>query len=106
MSTPPKSGLGVGDDRLQPVDFVFAFGVMNLVGTRQGLVDLAYHVRHRVDRIERLIRIHLPAAVGVGGNLPAGQINRLEAGLDLLHGLVACQRAQGIDERFVVQVAP
>ena len=44
--------------------------------------------------------------VGVGRDLPAGQIDRLEAGLDLLHGLVAGQRAERVDERFAVQAGP
>jgi hypothetical protein len=44
--------------------------------------------RHRVHRIERLVRIHLAGDVGVGGDLPARQVDRLEAGLHLLQRLV------------------
>jgi hypothetical protein len=62
--------------------------------------------RHRVDRIQRLVRIHLAGGVGVGRDLPAGEIDRLEAGLDLLHRLVAGQRAERVDEGLGVQVAP
>ena len=47
-----------------------------------------------------------PGEVGVAGDLPARQIDRLEAGLDLLHRLVAGQRAERVDERLLLQIAP
>ncbi len=55
---------------------------------------------------KRLIRIHLAGKVRVRGDLPTGKINRLETGLDLLHGLIAGQRAECIDEILAVQRAP
>ena len=63
-------------------------------------------MRHRVDRIQRLVRIHLAGDVRVGGDLPAGQVDRLQAGLHLLHRLVAGHRAQRVDERLVVHQLP
>ena len=93
-----EAGFGVGDDRLQPVDAVVAFGVVELVGAQQRVVDALDHLRHRVGRIQRLVRIHLAGDVGVGGDLPAGQVDRVQAGLDLLHGLVAGERAERVDE--------
>ena len=65
-----------------------------------------HDARHRVDRIQRLVRIHLAGDVRVGGDLPAGQVDRLEAGLHLLHRLVAGQRAERVDERLVVDELP
>ena len=65
-----------------------------------------HDARHRVDRIERLVRIHLAGDVGVGRDLPARQVDRLEAGLHLLHRLVAGHRAERIDERLLVDELP
>ncbi len=58
------------------------------------------------DRIERLVGVHRAGSVGVGGHLPAGQVDRLQPGLDLLHGLVAGQRAEGVDVGLAVQQVP
>ena len=44
--------------------------------------------------------------VGVGGDLPAGEVDRLQAGADLLHGLVAGQRAERVDEILLVDELP
>jgi hypothetical protein len=93
-----EAGFRVGHDRLQEVDVVLAFGVVHLVGAQQRVVDALDDRRHRVGRVQRLVRVHLPGQVGVGGHLPAGQVDRLQAGLDLLHGLVAGQRAERVDE--------
>jgi hypothetical protein len=93
-----ESGFGVGHDRREEVGVVLAFGPLDLVCTLEGVVDTANDHWHRVGRIKRLVWIHLASQVGVTGNLPATQVDRLQAGLDLLHRLVACQGAQGIDE--------
>jgi hypothetical protein len=101
-----EAGLGIGHDRLQEVDTVVALGVMQLVGAQQGVVDALDHLRHRVGRIQRLVGVHLAGQVGIGGDLPAGQVDGLEPGLDLLHGLVAGQRAERVDEILGVQRLP
>jgi hypothetical protein len=90
----PEAGLGVGHDGDEPVDLVVALGVVDLVGPAQRVVYAAHHGRHAVGRIEALVRVHLAGEVGVSGHLPAAHVDRLEAGLDLLHGLVAGGRAQ------------
>jgi hypothetical protein len=64
------------------------------------------HLRHRVHRVQRLVGVHLAVAVGVAGDLPAGEVDALQAGLHLLHGLVAGQRAQRVDERLGVDQRP
>ena len=47
-----------------------------------------------------------PGRVGVGGDLPAGQVDRLQPGLHLLHRLVAGERAQRVHERLGLQQVP
>ena len=74
-----EAGFGIGHDRREEVDVAGAFHVLDLVGARERVVDAPHDARHRVDRIERLVRIHLAGDVGVGRNLPARQIDRLEA---------------------------
>ncbi len=101
-----ETGFGIGHDGREIIDVILAFGPLDLVGTLEGVVDALDHHRHRIGRIERLVGIHFTGQVGVAGDLPAGEINRLQAGLDLLHGLVARQGAQGIDERLVVDEIP
>jgi hypothetical protein len=81
----------IGHDGREVVDVLLAFGPLGLVGVLQGAVDALY--RHR--RRHRLAR-----------HLPARQVDGLQAGLDLLHGLHAGQRAQRIDERLFIQQAP
>ncbi|MNV75928.1 hypothetical protein D3C71_1692550 [compost metagenome] len=80
--------------------------MVQLVGTQQRVVDALDHRRHRIGRVQRLVRVHLAGQVGIGGNLPTGQVDRVQAGLDLLHGLVAGQRAERVDEVLFLQVRP
>ena len=101
-----EAGFGVRDDRLEPVDGVVAFGVVQLVRALQRAVDAPDHGRHRVRRIQRLVRIHLAGEIRIARDLPAGEIDGVEPGLHLLHGLVAGERAERVDERLLVHVAP
>ena len=101
-----ETSLGVGHDRHQPVHVVLALGVMQLVGAQQGVVDTLDHQWHRVRRIQRLVRIHLAGDVGVGRDLPAAEVDRLQAGLDLLHRLIAGEGTERVDEVFLVQRLP
>ncbi len=45
---PAEAGFGVGHDRLQPVDFVVAFRVIDLIRPPQRIVDSPHDRRHRV----------------------------------------------------------
>ncbi len=101
-----EAGFGVGHDRREVVDVVLAFAPLDLVGAGEGGVDLLHHLGHRVHRVQRLVGVHLAVAVGVARHLPARQIDRLQAGLDLLHRLVAGQRAERVDERLGVHQRP
>src|SRR5690606_3625991 len=50
-------------------------------------------------RVEALVRVGLAGEVRVGGHLPPGEVDRLESGLDHLHGLATGQRAERVDVR-------
>ncbi len=73
---------------------VLPFGVMNLVGARERLIDFPDHVRNAVGWIQTLIRIHLSGVVGIGRDLPSTHINRFQTGCDLLHRLIPGQSSQ------------
>ena len=64
------------------------------------------HLGDGVDRVQALVGVHLAGEVGVGGDLPAGEVDRLQARADLLDGLVAGARAERGDVRAVVQELP
>ena len=101
-----EAGFGIGDDGFEPVDTVIALGMLNLIGAPQAVVDAADGSRHRIGRVQRLIGVHLAGQIGIAGDLPAGKIDGVQARLDLLHGLVAGQRAQRIHIGFLLQVVP
>src|SRR5699024_4999277 len=102
-----EAGLGVGHDRGEPVlHRGVTLDAGDLVGTQQGVVDAPHDGRHRVGRVQRLVRVGVARQVGVARDLPAGEVHGLEAGADLLHGLVARQGAEGVDEVLVVDLVP
>jgi hypothetical protein len=106
-----ETGFGIADDGQEVVDEILmarpdAASALNFVGALEGVVDALDHRRHRVDRIQRLVGIHRHVGIVVGGDLPAGQIDGLDAGLGLLHGLTAGQRAQAVDIGFGVNQVP
>ncbi len=101
-----KACLGIRHDGREIVDVAFVARrftgfPLNLVSTSERVVDALDHCRHRVDRVQRLIRVHGFGRVVVGSHLPAGKVNRLNAGLDLLHGLTTGQSAHAVDEVLV-----
>ena len=106
VERPAEAGFGVGDDRREPVALGAAFQMLDLVGALQRPVDLARKLRAGIRRIERLVRIHGAGGVGVGGDLPARKVDRLQAGADHLHGLVAGERAERAHGLFAVQQLP
>ena len=96
----------VGHDRHEPVDLGATFGMLDLVGALEGTVDAAAEFRTRVGRIEALVRIHRARGIGVGGDLPAGEIDRGQTGARLLHRLVAGDGAERIDVGLRLQRFP
>ena len=68
-----EAGLGVGDDRREPVALGAALGMLDLVGALEGAVDAAAQFRPGIGGVERLVGIHGAGGVGVGGDLPAAE---------------------------------
>ena len=102
-----EAGFRIGDDGREPgLDRAAALQVFDLVGALQGAVDAADQLRPGIRRIERLVRIHGAGRIGVGGDLPAGEVDRLQPGADHLHGLVAGERAERVDEILLRQQLP
>ncbi len=102
---PAEPGFRVGDDRREPVRVLAHVAVRrlrpgDLVGAQQRVVDPAGHLRHRVDRVQALVRVGLPGQVRVRRHLPPGQVDGLEAGPHLLHRLVSRHRAERGDGVF------
>ena len=101
-----KAGFGIGDNRCKPVARDLAFREFDLVGALQGAIDLARQLGTGIGGVERLVGIHGPGDIGVGSNLPARQIDRLQAGTDLLHRLIARHGAKRIDIGLGLEQAP
>jgi hypothetical protein len=89
-----ESRFCVGHQGSEPIYFVPAFGMMDLVRAEEGLVQAAHKIRVAIGGIQTLVRIHLRGVVGIGGNLPAADLNHLQTRGDLLYGLVPRHRAQ------------
>ncbi len=106
VERPAEAGLGIGDDRHEPVALRAAFGVLDLVGALQRAVDAAAQLRAGIGRIEALVGIHRARRVGVGGDLPAGEIDGLEARARHLHRLVAGDGAERMDIGHGLELRP
>src|SRR5207247_411431 len=73
-----EAGFTVGDDRGQPVlHGTVAFDLGDLVGAQQRVVDPADDLRHRVGRVEALVRVGVARQVRVAGDLPSRQVDGL-----------------------------
>ena len=101
-----EAGLGVGDDRREPVGAVAALGLVDLVGAQQRVVQPPDERRGAVGRVEALVGVRVAGEVRVGGDLPAGEVDRLQARLDHLDGLAAGHRAERGDARLGLEELP
>ncbi len=106
VERPAEARFGIGDDRREPVAADVPLHMLDLVGAGERRVDPLGQFRSSVRRIERLVGIHLPGGVGIGRDLPARQIDRLQPGAHHLHRLIARQRAQRMDIVFAVEQLP
>jgi hypothetical protein len=104
VSAEPR--LGVGDDRRQPLAVCLAGRPRDLVRPSQRVVDPADHGGHRVGRIERLVRVGVAREVRVRGDLPAGEVDRLQARFHAFDGLPAGQAPERGHMIFAVQQIP
>ena len=87
-----KTGFCIGNNGQEEIDVVLGPRLhtarpLNFIGALEGIVDTPHHGRHRVIRIERLIRVHGLRGVAISCHLPPRQVDRLQPGLGLLHGL-------------------
>ena len=101
-----EAGLGVGEDRREPVALGAAFEMLDLVGAGERLVDLARELGARIGRVERLVGVHRAADVRIRRDLPAGKIDRLQPGADHLHRLVAAEGAERPHRLVLLQQLP
>jgi hypothetical protein len=62
---------------------------VDLVGAQERVVQAPHELGAAVRGVEALVRVRVPGEVRVGGDLPAAQVDRLQAGLDHLHRLAA-----------------
>ncbi len=96
VERPAEAGLGVGHDRYEPLAARPALRVLDLVRALERAVDAAHHVRDAVGRVEALVGVGLRGVVRVGRDLPAREVDRVEAGADHLHRLVAGEGAERV----------
>ena len=106
VERPAEAGLRVGDDRREPVRPVPLLREVDLVGAQQRVVEALDERRDAVDRIEALVGIRRAGEVRVGRDLPAGEVDRLEAGAHHLHGLAAGQRAERANGLLALEQLP
>jgi hypothetical protein len=102
----PKAGFCIGHDRQHPVNRFAPFGMGNLVGSQQRVIDGPDQGGNTVGGIETLVRIHLPAKIGVGGNLPAAQVDGFQSRSRHFDRLIAGERAESGDVAILLEQAP
>ena len=106
VERPAEARLGVGEDRREPVGAVPALRPVDLVGPHQRAVEALDERGSAVRRIEALVGIRAAGEVRVGGDLPPREVDRLEAGLDHLHGLAAGHRAERAHRLLAAEQLP
>ena len=94
VQRPAEARLCVGDDRREPVGRVVSLGVRDLVGAEESVVDPLHECGRAVCGIEALVRVGVAGEVRVGGDLPAGEVDRLQTGLHHLDCLAAGHRPE------------
>lgn len=100
-----EAGLRVGDDRREPVAARRpVLGRLDLVRPQEGVVDATHDGRDGVRRVEALVRVGLAGEVRVRRDLPSREVDGLQAGSHLLHGLVAGEGAESCDPAPVLAV--
>ncbi len=101
-----ESGFSVGNDGGEPVDTVVPVERMDFVRADERIVDAFHHLRHGVDGIQALVRVHFTRAVAVAGHLPAGAIDCPETRLHFLDCLVARERAERAQRLVLLNIIP
>ena len=105
-----ETGFGIGDDRREVIDIalVARFDALRVLDLVSAIEDVL--MRSTTFGTESTGYSdwsgYIDVAVVVGGDLPARQVDGLDAGLDLLHRLAARQRAEAVDVRLGVDELP
>ncbi len=89
-----EAGLGVGDDRREPVRLVDPLRRVDLVGAQERVVQPPHQRRDAVGGVEALVGIGVAGEVRLGRDLPTREIDRVEPGAHHLHRLPARDRAE------------
>src|SRR5262249_31775316 len=92
-----ETGFAISDKRDKPVDSAFAFGMIDLICADESVVQATYQGGYGVSRVKALVGIHLAGVIGVGGGLPAADVDCLESSCYHLHCLVAAHSSQRLD---------
>ena len=106
-----ETRLCISHDRGEVID-VFGIvgtdviGPLDLVCPAEGIVDAAHHGGDGIDGVEGLVGVHGLGGVVIGGHLPAREVDRLDASLDLLDRLPASEGAEAVDVVLFVDVLP
>ena len=107
VQRPAEARLRVGDDREQVVDDAVALlRPFDPVGADERVVQPAHHRRHAVRGVEALVGVDVGGEVAVRGDLPAGEVDRLQARLRHLHRLAAGEGAERGDVVLLGQQPP
>src|SRR6266851_3792286 len=101
-----ESGLGIGDHRDEPVGPGLVLGDVDLIGALQRPIDPSHQLRAARGRVETLVGIGLAGVIGVGGDLPAADIDRVQPGPHHLDRLIAGHRAERLDIGTAVERLP
>jgi hypothetical protein len=96
VERPAEAGLGIRDDRCQPLGAAAAFRPLDLIRAQERVRQATHDLRHRVRGIQALVGVRRARQVGVGGDLPPREIDRLQPGPHHLHGLPARERPKRI----------
>ena len=100
-----EAGLGVGHDGREEVDVVLAFAPLDLVGALKVLLIFLTTFGTESTAYSDWSG-YIAVGVGVAATFASRQVDGLQAGLDLLHGLVAGEGAQRVDEGLGVDQVP
>ena len=101
-----ETGFCVGYNGSKPIDTVATLGIMDLVGTLESVINRADQHRDAIRRVQALVGIHLPRAIGVRSHLPPAHVDGLQSRLHLLDCLVAGKSAKSGHVALRVQEVP
>ena len=102
-----EAGLGVGDDRREPVACRSCPSACSIWSARwSALLIRCTTVGTLFDGVEALVRVHLAGGVRVGRDLPAREVDRLQAGAHLCTAWLPVSAPSACDVRLACAAAP